>query len=83
LGRCGIMDGLDFRPFLVQIIEFLCKILLEDYTLTSFEPKRTKGLELSCQKIGLFHETKKPFQNAILLIIFAHGRSDMVFENSS
>jgi hypothetical protein len=72
-----------FQAIFVEIIEFLGKILLEDYTLTYLEPKYTKGLELLCQKIGLFYETKKPFQNAISSIFFAHGRSDMVFENSS
>jgi hypothetical protein len=72
LGRCGIMDGLNL--ILVQIIEFLGKILLEDYTLTYFEPKCAKDLELLCQKIGLFYKTKKPLQNAILSIFFTHGR---------
>jgi hypothetical protein len=41
-----------FQAVFAQIIEFLDKILLEDYTLIQFSP--TRGLGNLCQKISLF-----------------------------
>jgi hypothetical protein len=50
-----LVSWFGFQAILVQIIEFLGKILLEDYTLTYIAPECTKALELLCQKISLFY----------------------------